>query len=365
MNSLIFLLVLFSIIWTYILFLTSNSKHRKSGKLPPGPSPLPIIGNMLQLGDKPHQSLAKLSQTYGPLMYLKIGCIETVVVSSPEIARIVLQKYDQSFCSRRAPVTLESFEVDKFSMAWLPVDNQWRKLRRIWKEHMFSLQSLDASQGKRQEKLHKLCDYLNQCCVNGHVVDIAEATFTTSLNMLSSTLFSVDFADFNSDSSQEFKDVVWNVLKCIGSPNFADYFPILKYVDPQGISRRTKFYYGKLFAILENIIDQRLESRGTSEKNDLLEALLHLPEFSPKELKHLLMDLFLGGTDTAPANVEWAMTELLRNPKKMLKAKRELNDVIGVHGVIQESDISKLPYLQAVVKETLRLHPCRTFVSTS
>ncbi|CAI9770303.1 unnamed protein product [Fraxinus pennsylvanica] len=291
-----------------------------------------------------------------------MGYRETIVVSSPEIAKTVLQKYDQSLCGRTVPVTLESLQHDKFSMPWLPVDNQWRKLRKILKEQMFSLQRLDASQGIRREKLQKLCDYVNQCCVNGHVVNIAEATFTTSLNMISSTLFSVDFADFNSDSSHEFKDVVWNIGKCISSPNLADFFPVLKYVDPQGISRRTKFYYGKLYAILESIIDQRLKSRGTLEKNDLLEALLYLykksePELSQKDIKYLLADLFLGSTDTVPATVEWAMAELLRNPKKMSKAKRELSDVIGEHGVIQESDISKLPYLEAVVKEIHRLHP--------
>ncbi|CAA2986737.1 ferruginol synthase-like [Olea europaea subsp. europaea] len=362
MDFQLFLLVLFSVIWACIFFITSNSKHRKSAKLPPGPYPFPIIGNILQLGENPHQSLAKLSQTYGPLMHLKMGYRETIVVSSPEMAKIVLQKYDQTFSSRTVPVTLESVEHGKFSMGFMPVDNQWRKLRRILKEQMFSLQRLDASQGIRREKLQKLYEYVNQCRVNGHAVDIAEATFTTSLNTISSTLFSVDFADFDSDSSQEFKDVVWNVMKCIGSPNLADYFPVLKYVDPQGISRRTKFYFGKLYAILDSIIDQRLISRGTSEKNDLLEALLDLyqkpePELSRNEIRHILMDLFFGSTDTVPSTVEWAMAELLRNPKTMSRAKKELSEVIGEHGVIQESDISKLPYLQALVKETHRLHP--------
>ncbi|CAI9770301.1 unnamed protein product [Fraxinus pennsylvanica] len=158
-----------------------------------------------------------------------MGYCETIVVSSPEIAKTVLQKYDPSFCGSTVPVTLESLEHDKFSLPFLPGDNQWRKFRKILKEQMFSLQRLDASQGIRREKLQKLCDYVNQCCVNGHVVDIAEVTFTTSLNMISSSLLSVDFVDFNFDSSREFKDVIWNVSKCIGSPNIADYFPVLKY----------------------------------------------------------------------------------------------------------------------------------------
>lgn len=68
-------------------------------------------------------------------------------------------------------------------------------------------------------------------------------------------------------------------------------------------------------------------------------------------------DLFLGGTDTNSTVVEWAMAELLRNPKAMAKAQAEMDDVVGPNGVVEESHMSDLPYLQALVKETLRLHP--------
>ena len=68
-------------------------------------------------------------------------------------------------------------------------------------------------------------------------------------------------------------------------------------------------------------------------------------------------DLFLAGTDTTSGTIEWAMAELLHNPEKMAKAQRELQEVLGKDGIVQESDISKLPYFQAIVKETFRLHP--------
>ncbi|KAL2454350.1 Cytochrome [Abeliophyllum distichum] len=367
MDFLTIFILLSSITSICILFQTLNSKHQKSGKLPPGPYPIPIVGNILTLGQKPHLSLAKLSKTYGPLMYLKIGYLETVVVSSPEIAKDILQKYDHVFSSRSVPGAAMVDEHHKHSMVWLPAENQWRKLRRICKEQLFSIPRLDASWDLRQEKLQKLFEYVSQCCVNGQVVNIGEAAFITSLNLISATLFSVEFSEFNSDSSQEFKDVFWGVMKCIGSPNFADYFPVLKYVDPQGILRQNKFYFGKLFAIFDGIIDQRLKSRCTQKKNDFLGALLDLnqkpnPELSRDDIKHLLLDLFVAGPDTTTGTVEWAMTELLRNPNKLLKARNELKDVVGVNGLIQESDISRLPYLQAVVKETFRFHPVAPFL---
>lgn len=70
----------------------------------------------------------------------------------------------------------------------------------------------------------------------------------------------------------------------------------------------------------------------------------------------------MAGTDTSSSTVEWAMAELLRNPKMMVKAQEEIRQMIGGNDAVRELDIFKLPYLQAVVKETLRLHPPSPFL---
>ena len=67
--------------------------------------------------------------------------------------------------------------------------------------------------------------------------------------------------------------------------------------------------------------------------------------------------LFVAGTDTISSTLEWAMAELLKNEKIMSKAKQELEQIIGKGKALDESDIAKLPYLQAIIKETFRLHP--------
>ncbi|XP_047948943.1 cytochrome P450 76T24-like [Salvia hispanica] len=87
--------------------------RRRRQNLPPGPYPFPIIGNILQLGWNPHKSLADLSKTYSPLMSLKLGSINTVVVSSPDSARLVLQEHDQAFSSRTIPAAAEAHGFDK------------------------------------------------------------------------------------------------------------------------------------------------------------------------------------------------------------------------------------------------------------
>ncbi|KAL8495434.1 hypothetical protein ACS0TY_019540 [Phlomoides rotata] len=123
-------------------------------------------------------------------MSLKLGSRTVIVVSSPELAKIVLQKHDIDFCSRSAPSSVKYAKHDKVSVVWLPVENQWRKLRKICKEQM-SVSRLDTCQGLRREKVQKLLVHLKQCCETGRAVDIGESAFTTTLNLMSASLFSV------------------------------------------------------------------------------------------------------------------------------------------------------------------------------
>ncbi|CAK9165499.1 unnamed protein product [Ilex paraguariensis] len=155
MDSIAFLLVL-SFVLTCIHILTIyNSCRRNSGKarLPPGPYPFPIIGNIFELGHKPHQSLANHAKIHGPLMSLKLGSITTMVVSSPQMAKQVLQQHDQAFSCRTVTDALHALDHHKVSMPLLPANSAWRNLRKISKEQFFSMQRLHAGQGLRRKKL--------------------------------------------------------------------------------------------------------------------------------------------------------------------------------------------------------------------
>jgi len=67
--------------------------------------------------------------------------------------------------------------------------------------------------------------------------------------------------------------------------------------------------------------------------------------------------MITAGTDTSAISVEWAMAELIRNPRVQQKAQEELDKVIGLERVMTEADFLSLPYLQCVAKEAMRLHP--------
>ena len=132
------LLITFVLAIIHIFISTLGSQTSPSPKLPPGPYPLPIIGNILQLGQLPHQALTNLSKIYGPIMSLKLGNRTTIVISSPLIAKEALQKNDLTFSSRTIPDGIRALDHPKFSLIWMPPSNMWRTLRKTCNINIFS-----------------------------------------------------------------------------------------------------------------------------------------------------------------------------------------------------------------------------------
>uniref|UniRef100_A0A0D9Z4N9 Cytochrome P450 n=1 Tax=Oryza glumipatula TaxID=40148 RepID=A0A0D9Z4N9_9ORYZ len=343
--------------------------------LPPGPRPQPLIGNILDLGSQPHRSLARLAGRYGPLMTLRLGTVTTVVASSPGAARDILQRHDAAFSARSVPDAARACGHDGFSMGMLPPSSAlWRALRRVCAAELFAPRSLDAHQRLRRDKVRQLVSHVARLARDGAAVDVGRAAFTASLNLLSSTIFSADLADFGDARAEssvgDLRDLISEFTIVVGVPNVSDFFPAVAPLDPQRLRRRVARVFERLQAVFDGHIERRLRDRAAGEppKNDFLDALLDYrsPEdgrgFDRPTLQFLFTDLFSAGSDTSAVTVEWAMAQLLQNPPAMAKAREELARVIGSKQEIEESDISQLKYLEAVVKETLRLHPPAPFL---
>ncbi|KAK2368218.1 geraniol 8-hydroxylase [Trifolium repens] len=297
-------------------------------------------------------------------MHLKLGQISTIVISSAEIAQEVLQTYDHLFSNRTITQAVSVLNHAHFSLPFMPVCDYWRDLRKICKNNLFSNKTLDASHALRCKKLEELLFDIEKSSLIGEGVDVGRAIFMTSLNFLSNSFFSMDFVN-SSGETDEYKGIVENLVRAIGTPNIVDFFPILKMVDPQGISGISATYLEKLLDIIGSYISKRLEMRNGENyvpNDDMLDNLLNISQENDQKMdntkiKHLFLDLFVAGTDTTSYTIERAMAELIYNPRVMSKAKEELEQIIGIGNTVQESDVPKLPYLQAIVKETLRLHP--------
>jgi len=293
-------MLLLSLLVLTLYFLLSRAKLTNNSKikLPPGPTPLPFIGNLLQLGEKPHKSLAKLAEIYGPIMSLKLGQITTIVVSSPKMAKEILQTHDQFLSNRVISNAVQVHDHHKYSMTFLPVSPLWRDLRKICNNQLFSNKTLDESKGVRSQKLQEFLNDINQSCLINEAVDIGNMAFKTSINFLSNTIFSLDLVD-SSDSVCDFKELAVNIMEECGKPNISDFFPALRMFDPQGIKGRTSVYAGKILDIFQRLVDQRLklrEVKGFDTNNDMLNTFLNIDQANTQvmnktQIQHLSLVL--------------------------------------------------------------------------
>jgi hypothetical protein len=263
-----------SLLSIYLLDLLAHSRRR----LPPGPRPLPLIGSLHLLGDQPHRSLAGLAKTYGPLMSLRLGAVTTVVVSSPDVAREFLLKHDAVFATRSAPDA--AGDHTRNSVPWLPPGPRWRELRKIMATELFATHRLDALHELRQEKVSELVDHVARLARDGAAVDVGRVAFTTSLNLLSRTIFSRDLTSLDDrGASKEFQQVVTDIMGAAGSPNLSDFFPALAAADLQGWRRRLAGLFERLHRVFDAEIEHRRRVAGEEHgkvKDDFLRVLLRL-----------------------------------------------------------------------------------------
>ncbi|GLJ32329.1 hypothetical protein SUGI_0650560 [Cryptomeria japonica] len=171
----------------------------------------------------------------------------------------------------------------------------------------------------------------------GKVVDIAHTVFCTSLNLLGNMIFGTSVFDPHNPASAELIDNVWEILKLGGIPNLVDFFS----VSPKRLDTTS----------------QSIE-RNHFEK-DFLDVLLGFrsEDFTLSGIRALITELFLAGTKTSTTKIEWVMAEFIHNPNKLSKVREELDEVVGCKQRVEESDLDRLPYLHAAVKEVFRMHP--------
>ncbi|KAK9130321.1 hypothetical protein Sjap_010808 [Stephania japonica] len=309
-----------------------------------------------------HVVLADLANKYGPLMMLKFGLVPPLMVASNHMAAAEVLKSRDGACSgRNVPHSVQVPGYIEHSMVWADCTEHWKLVRKIWRTELFSTKMVDSQTGIREEKVRELVEFLRRR--EGQVVQLSDAIFGCIINVLGSIIFNQNVYDYEGkafDNEKGMKGMIRQLMVLAAKPNLPDFYPVFGPLDLQGIRRTTSECVKRMNEYWGGIVKERRASKDHS-RNDFLDVLIQA-DFTDAQVDALLLEIFGPGSDTSSCTIEWAMSELIRNPNKLLKLQEELNTVIGQSKEVREFDLENLPYLHACIKETLRLHPPVTFL---
>ncbi|XP_015088335.1 cytochrome P450 83B1-like [Solanum pennellii] len=351
-----------------ILFIFLLSKVKKSSKnsLPPGPIGLPFIGNLHQFDSlTPHIYFSKLSKKYGKIFSLRFGSTPIVVISSAKLAKQVLKTQDLAFCSRASHLGQQKLSYNGRDIVFAPYNDSWREMRKICVLHLFSLKKVQSFRPIREDEVSRMIKKISQHVVTSQITNLSNLMILLSSSIIFRVAFGIRY-DEESNESRRFYFLFEESAAMMTSFFVSDFFPSLNWIDKlTGLTNRVDKNFKDLDEIYEELIKQHLNpNRPKSMEGDILDVLLQLKkekstpiDLTLEDIKAIVMNVLLAGSETSAAAVVWTMTALMKNPKAMKKVQQEIRKSIGNKGIVNEDDIQNLPYFKAVIKEAFRLYP--------
>ncbi|XP_036024450.1 cytochrome P450 2C26 isoform X2 [Onychomys torridus] len=356
MDSFVFLVLSLSCL--LLLSLWRQSSER--GKLPPGPTPLPIIGNFLQIDVKDiSQSFTNLSKVYGPVFTLYLGRKPTVVLHGYEAVKEALIDHGEEFAGRGSFPIAE--RVNKDLGIIFSNGSRWKEIRR------FSLMTLrNLGMGKRtiedrvQEEAQCLVEGLRK--TNGSPCDPTFILSCAPCNVICSIIFQNRF-DYKDQDFLTFMEKVNENVRILSSPwlQVCNNFPSLIDYCP-GSHRKLMKNVDYIRGYLVEKIKEHQESLNVASPRDFIDYYLikqNQEENNPLswQFEHLattLNDLFGAGTETTSTTLRYALLLLLKHPHVTAKVQKEIDRVVGRHRSPCMKDRNHMPYTDAMIHEVQR-----------
>ncbi|RDX67353.1 3,9-dihydroxypterocarpan 6A-monooxygenase [Mucuna pruriens] len=400
----IVLLFLISLIVTYTMMCTKTTSNNV--QLPPSPQSIPLIGHLHLLTPSLYKSLHTLSSKHGPLLLLRLGpSRRLLVVSSATVAAAVFKTHDLAFSSRPAFAFADKLPLGTAGFITAPYGPYWRFMKKQCVTELLSTRQLDRSKTIRREEIERSIKRVLGSARENVALHLSSEFMKLTNNVTCRMAMSTSCSE-NCEDAERIRKLVKESFELAAKLCFGDVLGPLKDF--------TFWLYGKkaldvstrydelLDKVLKEHQHKRLSHNADETQRDLMDILLdvyhdahahfkittthikafflvtfifhiylyfpsHLFSFvelivtASMKLKFIIYscgkDLFIAGTDTSAEAMQWAMAELLNHPEAFERVRNEIELVTGNVRLVEESDVPNMPYLQAVVKETLRLYP--------
>ncbi|KAH6791447.1 hypothetical protein C2S51_006453 [Perilla frutescens var. frutescens] len=372
-----------SVFFLFVIYYFYQSPNEKR-RLPKAGGGLPIIGHLHLFGRKQlrHKTLAAMAEKYGPVFTMKLGSKENMVVSSWETAKECFTTLDKVFADRPNATVTRILGYNGAMFGFAAYGPYWRQMRKIATLELLSHRRIDLMSHIRASELQtSLKELYDLWAVNGRnkglvMVDMkqwfGDLTLNTSVRMVGGKR--EDGGGRERRGRDDIKEMIREFIRYFGMFVLSDAIPSLAWLDLLGHERSMKRIAKELDDLAGEWLEEHKEKRKTTRykssvvvvdhDEDFMDAMLTVmedadfPQFEADTItKATCLNIVVAGSDTTMVTLTWALSLLLNNPNTLKKAQHEVDAHIDKDRHVNDSDIKNLVYLEAVVKETLRLYP--------
>ncbi|XP_031098242.1 cytochrome P450 CYP82D47-like [Ipomoea triloba] len=348
-----------------------------SQKPPQAGGAWPIIGHLHQLAapQPTYKILADMADKYGPIFRLRLGAHQFVVVSDSGIAKQCFTTNDRALAGRPKAIASEIMGYNHAMFGLVPYGQYWRYVRKVV--------MLELLSNRRLEVLGRVLETgIRSFTQDIHRTWLRDKNESEDIKLDMKELFGKLIMDimiqmlFGQRPEEERRRTVVTVKKfydLLGASALGDFVPWLRWLDIGGHEKAMKETAKEMDTIMESWLQQHKRKRNTKseeEEQDFMDGLLssfHGADGDDKNIpkdfgadtivKATCTSVLLAGMDTTAVTLTWALSLVLNNYSVLEKIRAELDIHVGRERHVNLSDLSNFTYLQAVVKETLRLYP--------
>ncbi|KQK17913.1 ent-kaurene oxidase-like 3 isoform X2 [Brachypodium distachyon] len=333
---------------------------------PPVVPGLPLIGNLHQLKEKkPHKTFAEWSDIYGPIYTINIGASSVAVLNSTEVAKEAMVAKYSSISTRKLPKALSVLTRDKTMVATSDYGDFHKKTKRYVMMGVLGYSAQRKFQNTRGMMIDNMLRTYSTLVtddpdspLNFRKVFRDELFCLSLIQSLGDDVGSVYVKEFGREISKEeiYQITVVDMIMCAIEVDWRDFFPYLQWVPNLSFETRVHTAESRRTSVMRALIHQQKKRIACGEARvSYLDFLLAENTLTDEQLTMLVWEEVIEAADTTLVTTEWAMYELAKNPEIQDRLYREIQDVCGDEKVT-EDHLPRLPYLNAVFHETLRLH---------
>ncbi|KAK1422228.1 hypothetical protein QVD17_25195 [Tagetes erecta] len=340
----------------------------------------PIIGHLYLLAGSrlPQRVLGKMAETYGPIFTIKLGIHKVLVVSGGEVAKECFTTNDKVFATRPKSKVFEIMGYNYTMLGLAPYGDYWRDIRKIVTLEVLSQKRVEMVEHVRVSEVRaSVKDIYDAWVMNKDnegldmvKVDMKQWFGNLVLNVITRIISGKRFR-LNDEEGVRVENVVRKFFELLGAFVVSDYIPFVSRFDIGGYEKDMRTGWKEMDNIVEGWLKERKprnESRQRREGDQFfMDALISVLQDESEEgfhgydhdtvIKATCLALISAGSDTTSVTLTWGLSLLLNNPSALKTLQDEIDEHVGRDRLVEESDLKNLVYLDAVIKETLRLYP--------